>query len=435
MERSVFISYSSNDKAAADQICAALEGSGFGCWIAPRDIEAGTDYPAAILAGLQQARTVVVVVSPASVASPHILTEVGHAFSKKKPIIPVRLSATELPPDFDYFLSMSQWLDAHEGLTAENLARLKEAVSQSQTGRVLGAPRKAGLDKRILVAGAVLLMAVAVFAVWRRPSAGIDSKDAHSTDGKLLPPGDDEKGNGAKGNDAKGSPPDARLKPWVNPKDGLTYAWIPPGQFTMGCSAGDTECKPDEAPSHLVELPAGFWIGQTEVTNAAYSRIVTSANFPSGEANLPAVEISWHDAKSYCAAIGGRLPTEAEWEYAARGGATTAYYGVPSKIAWYAENAGGARHPVAAKQPNGYGLYDILGNASEWVLDRYFNKYDIEAPAIGDVQQPLASNASALTRGGFWESEAPNIRVSHRIPMDNRDPAPMAGIRCVVERK
>ena len=77
----------------------------------------------------------------------------------------------------------------------------------------------------------------------------------------------------------------------------------------------------------------------------------------------------------------------------------------------------------------------MLGNVSEWVLDRYYQKYDIEAPAIGNVEQPLASNASALARGGFWESEVQNIRVTRRAEMDNEDPAPMVGIRCVIERK
>jgi formylglycine-generating enzyme required for sulfatase activity len=185
----------------------------------------------------------------------------------------------------------------------------------------------------------------------------------------------------------------------------------------------------------LVELPNGFWLGQTEVTNAAYHRVVASASFPPNEANLPVVNVSWRQAKAYCVAIGGRLPTEAEWEYAARAGTTGAYYGAPSKIAWFATNGEGARHQVATRQPNAYGLYDMLGNASEWVLDRYHHKYDIEAPAIGNVEQPLAPNASALTRGGFWESEAQNIRVSHRSEMERDEPGPMAGLRCVVERK
>jgi formylglycine-generating enzyme required for sulfatase activity len=426
MDRPIFISYSSSDKVVADQACAALEAAGYGCWIAPRDIEPGADYPAAILGALQHAHAVVVVVSAAAVASPHILSEVGHAFSEKKPIISFRLSAAELPPNFDYFLSMSQWLDAHDGCTSENLARLAEAASQALSGGAAALRvKKVGRNKSILLAGAVFLMALGAAAYWRWASAGIEVKQPHSTDSKIVPPVDNRKSN----------PPDTKPQSWVNPKDGLNYVWIPPGTFTMGCSPGDTECKADESPSHRVEVPGGFWLGQTEVTNAAYHRVMTSSNFRANQANLPVSGVSWRQAKAYCAAIGGRLPAEAEWEYAARGGTTGVYYGVPSKIAWFASNSGGDRHDVATRQPNAYGLYDMLGNVSEWVLDRYYQKYDIEAPAIGNVEQPLASNASALARGGFWESEVQNIRVTRRAEMDNEDPAPMVGIRCVIERK
>jgi formylglycine-generating enzyme required for sulfatase activity len=184
-----------------------------------------------------------------------------------------------------------------------------------------------------------------------------------------------------------------------------------------------------------VELPQGFWLGQTEVTNEAYHRVVPAFSFSPSEARLPAVGLSRVEAKAYCAAVGGRLPTEAEWEYAARGGTTGAYYGVPSKIAWYGANSDAARHPVASLQPNAYGLYDTLGNASEWVLDRYYNKYDIEAPAVGDVEQPVPGNATAVTRGGFWESEAANVRVSRRSEQEKDEPVPMAGVRCVAIRK
>jgi formylglycine-generating enzyme required for sulfatase activity len=428
MERSIFISYSSSEKAVAEQICASLEASGLGCWIAPRDIEPGADYPAAILGGIHQARALVVVVSAASVASPHILSEVGHAFSEKKPIIPFRLAATELPPDLDYFLSMSQWLDAHDGCTPENLARLKEAVARAQIGRVGAVPgRKARLDKRALLSAALALVVVGAVFYWRWPSHTVKTDDP-TAGTKIVPPLNNT-------DDKKDHAPENKPQPWVNPKDGLIYVWIPPGAFMMGCSAGDTECKPDEGPSHMVELPAGFWLGQTEVTNAAYRRVRESWKFPPNESNLPAVDVSWRDAKSYCATIGGRLPTEAEWEYAARGGLPSAYYGVPSKIAWFAGNSGGVRHEVATRQPNAYGLYDTLGNASEWVLDRYYKKYSIEDPAIGAVDEPLAGNASALTRGGFWESEAENIRVSRRAEMDSSETGPMAGIRCVAARK
>jgi formylglycine-generating enzyme required for sulfatase activity len=415
MDHSIFISYSSADKAAADQICAALEGAGTGCWIAPRDIPPGADYPAAILEGVKQARAIVVIVTPAAVASPHILSEVGHAFSAKKPIIPFRLSAADLPPDFDYFLSMSQWLDARDGCTPANLARLQDALSHigAARGHVISGPKK------WWVAGAaVILLALIGVVYWKRPAPVVTAPAAEAL--KTPPP----------------APLETKApQPWVNPRDGLTYVWIPPGTFTMGCSAGDTECNPDEAPAHPVEIATGFWMVQTEVTMAAYQRVLGRIKFRTEEANLPVVDVAWQDAKTYCAAVGGRVPTEAEWEYAARGGIAAAWYGVPAKIAWYEGNSGGVRHEVGKLQPNAYGLYDMLGNASEWVLDRYYNKYDLEAPATGKVDEPLAGNASALTRGGYWESEAQGIRVSRRTPMENSERGPMTGIRCVIDRK
>lgn len=421
MEQLIFISYSSADKSVADQICASLEEAGYGCWIAPRNIEPGADYPAAILAGLRAARLIVAIVSETAVASPHILTEIGHAFSEKKPIVPFRLSTVALPPNFDYFLSTSQWLDAHDGSTPENLSRLKQAVAQELAHRTpypMSQAVSRGKGLWLAAGAAMLLLMVGAFLYWRRP----DTPAAE---------GDRKTGNPvAASADLAGKP-----QSWVNPKDGLTYIWIPPGSFTMGCSPGDSECRSDESPAHLVQLPEGFWIGQTEVTNAAYYRAVPAASFSAEQAKLPVIGLSWMDAKNYCTAIGGRLPTEAEWEYAARGGTATSYFGVPAKIAWYGANSGGARHEVATLQANPYGLFDVLGNASEWVADRYYNKYDVEAPAIGNVEQPLASNATAVTRGGFWESEAAGIRVSRRVETEKDEPAPMAGVRCVADRK
>src|SRR5690242_2182091 len=159
MEHAVFISYSSSDHVAADEICTALEKAGHGCWIAPRNIEPGADYPTAILNGVEQARVVVVIISEAAVASPHILTEIGHAFGEKKPIIPFRLSDAKLPPNFDYFLSMSQWLEATDGCSSENLTRLNEAVAQALTGAPAAVQERR--KKRILPALAVCVIATA----------------------------------------------------------------------------------------------------------------------------------------------------------------------------------------------------------------------------------------------------------------------------------
>jgi formylglycine-generating enzyme required for sulfatase activity len=106
----------------------------------------------------------------------------------------------------------------------------------------------------------------------------------------------------------------------LNPKDGLTYVWVPPGKFMMGCSSGDNECEADEKPAHEVEITRGFWMGQTEVTQAAWKKVTGSDPSHFKGDQLPVEQVSWEEADAYCKAVGLRLPAEVEWEYAARAG-------------------------------------------------------------------------------------------------------------------
>jgi formylglycine-generating enzyme required for sulfatase activity len=218
----------------------------------------------------------------------------------------------------------------------------------------------------------------------------------------------------------------------VNEKDGLKYVWIPPGKFMMGCSPGDAECADKEKPPHDVTISKGFWLGQTPVTQQAYEqfaeadttltgrksvglrpglRVLRAPVNPSGfkGANLPVESVGWQSAQVYCAAFGGRLPTETEWEYAARAGTTTALYGDLDKIAWYNGNASKRTHEVAQKQPNAFGLYDMLGNVRQWTVD-------------GDAQ---------VLRGGSWNDTAQNVRVSARNSTKPGYPSDIMGFRCV----
>jgi formylglycine-generating enzyme required for sulfatase activity len=217
----------------------------------------------------------------------------------------------------------------------------------------------------------------------------------------------------------------------VNPKDGLTYLWIPPGTFAMCCSSGDDDCFDQEKPPHQVTLTRGFWIGQTEVTQEAYQRVTgINPSYFKG-ARLPVEQVNWNDAQAYCQAAGMRLPTEAEWEYAARGGDTSARYGPVAAVAWYADNSAWKTHEVGQKDPNGFGLYDTLGNVWEWMADWSDGKYYQYSPR-SDPPGASAGQFRAI-RGGSWGFDDRNSRVSYRSSdkPDNRQYK--IGFRCVGE--
>jgi len=136
----VFISYASQDVAVADVVCAALETAGLPCWIAPRDVHPGESYAAAIVQAINSCRMLVLVLSKSAIDSPHVLREVERASSKKRPVLSVRMDATPLPPELEYFLSANHWLDASIGPIEQILPALIGAVQ----GRV-SAPRPGSL--------------------------------------------------------------------------------------------------------------------------------------------------------------------------------------------------------------------------------------------------------------------------------------------------
>jgi formylglycine-generating enzyme required for sulfatase activity len=226
-----------------------------------------------------------------------------------------------------------------------------------------------------------------------------------------------------------------------NPKDGLNYVWIPPGKFTMGCSPGDRECSAEEKPAHQVTITKGFWMGQTDVTVAAYKKFAGSAapqmpaapSFNAGwnNQNMPIVNVSWDDATAFCGWAGGRLPTEAEWEYAARAGSIEARYGPIKEVAWYSNNSGQKTHAVGQKRANAFGLYDMLGNVWEWVNDWYGEHYFASSPE----RDPRGPNSGQyrVRRGGSWNVVPRGVRVSDRIRDYPASRYFSVGLRCARE--
>jgi formylglycine-generating enzyme required for sulfatase activity len=168
----------------------------------------------------------------------------------------------------------------------------------------------------------------------------------------------------------------------------IEFVKIAPGEFTMGCSDGDTGCNDDEKPPHKVRLTKSFEMGKYEVTQAQYQAVMGANPSTIKGENRPVETVSRTDAQDFLDKLNARndghryrLPTEAEWEYAARAGSTRPYAGALDDIAWYAGNSGDETHPVGQKKPNSWGLYDMEGNVREWVSDWYSRTYYSNSPA------------------------------------------------------
>jgi formylglycine-generating enzyme required for sulfatase activity len=147
----------------------------------------------------------------------------------------------------------------------------------------------------------------------------------------------------------------------------------------------------------------------------------------------PVERVTWDEARQYCEAVGGRLPTEAEWEYAARAGTRQSRYGDLAAIAWYDSNSDKQTHPVGKKDKNPWGLYDMLGNVWEWVADRYQADYykTLSSPAI-DPQGPAARTFRVL-RGGSWFNFSRFARASSRFIGEPEGRWNDVGFRCARE--
>jgi formylglycine-generating enzyme required for sulfatase activity len=199
--------------------------------------------------------------------------------------------------------------------------------------------------------------------------------------------------------------------------------WIPPGRFLMG-SPDDEEGRWDnEGPQHEVIIERGFWMFDTPCTQALWDTVMAENRSAFRGPNRPVDNVSWDDTQSFLARLRQlvpglelSLPSEEQWEYACRAGTSAPRYADDlSAIAWYDANSGGETHPVGQKHPNGWGLYDMLGNVYEWCADAY-------RPCGRGERQ---ASVDRVLRGVSWANDGWNVRAAYRF----RD-AP--GIRSVI---
>ena len=215
------------------------------------------------------------------------------------------------------------------------------------------------------------------------------------------------------------TPPTSALESWTNSL-GMEFVKIPAGTFVIG-SPEDEEGRSFSERQHEVRISQGFWIGKYEVTQGEWEAVMEEnpSDFDECGARCPVETVSWFDVQEYIRRLNEwepgtgyvyRLPTEAEWEYAARAGTARARYGELDEVAWYGDNSGETTHPVGEKRANAWGLFDMLGNVWEWTAD-----WDGDYPtgSVTDPEGP-SSGSYRMYRGGGWYNDARYVRAAVR---------------------
>lgn len=208
----------------------------------------------------------------------------------------------------------------------------------------------------------------------------------------------------------------------TDPATGMEFVLVKGGCYTMGSAIRQGS---DETPEHEVCV-ADFYLGKYEVTQGEWEKVMKKnpSGFNTCGVDCPVESVSWDDSQEFIKKLNAltnkkyRLPTEAEWEYAARsGGRDEAYAGTSDEkllgeYAWFEDNAGKAIHPVGQKKPNGLGLYDMTGNVDEWTQDWYASDYYKVSPKSNPAGP--ATGEERASRGGSWDFDSWRARDAHR---------------------
>ncbi len=224
----------------------------------------------------------------------------------------------------------------------------------------------------------------------------------------------------------------------------ISMVRIPSGYFTMGATADDEDAVEGEFPSHQVNINNDFWLAKYELTQEIWSSVMGEWNFHFDGTNNPVDRVTWDDVKAFIDSLNAdegsetwRLPSEAEWEYACRARTTTRFFWgndpnntVIEQYAWYSGNSSNTTHPVGHKQPNPWGLYDMIGNVNEWCEDDYHENYN-NAPSSGNPWIESPRDNYRIHRGGSYNDNPANCRSSMRFDSYHATPFDYLGFRLV----
>jgi formylglycine-generating enzyme required for sulfatase activity len=419
----VFISYAEPDRNIADMIYSALESKGIRGWAAHRDIAPGLNWPDEISKAITGSKILILVLSSNTQKPRYVSMEVTQAEDENIIIIPFCIDEVPLRGGLKLLLGNRHWINAFPKPQEEHLQQLVETVI-----------RHLGIEPAIPIKKEKLKVQPGADQV--KPAAGKIKAVKEETKKSPDMPDDVKKviSKAHKVDKNKNGYWEAYYKDYD-----ITMIYIPPGKFMMGSVDGDD----DEKPLHEIDLD-GYWIGKYEVTFAQYERYCNEAKIEIpddigwGRENRPVICVSWDDAAAYCqwlsqkTGLKFKLPTEAQWEKAARGSDQHKYpWGSrePDKdLANFSSNIGSTTpvdsYPAGAST---YGLLDMAGNVWEWCSDWYEADYYKNSPP----KNPAGPNSGSyrVVRGGRCSSLARSLRCAYRSSDGPSDRSFLLGFR------
>ena len=448
----VFISYSRRDMRFVEKLAKDLEGKGYDVWFDLTDIEGGERWAQEIQKGIQGSDYFIIAVSPHSIQSEWVEKEFIYASSRKLPIIPVLLETCDLP----IWLMNIQYIEMlHRRTYEEGFQKVLNILDGKEPPEV--EETKPERNPKLLwagIGGGVILLALILWAIFgskpatpsdvitETPTASATESVPTKTQTSTPEPEVTETNTPEEPSPTPtniGDPTATPLPAEFTDESGAEMVLIPTGKFWMGSDDGEQDAR----PVHLVDLP-DFYMDKFEVTNAQYLECFTEGvctkpsdttyflDFTKKYANYPVAYITWQDAVTFCEWRDARLPTEAEWEKAARGGSAFDY---PWGNQWnnkYANANGGndgyvSASPVTAFESHlsPYGLYNMAGNVWEWTsswYDLYPDGVASASPYFGEVQR--------VARGGSWDDGKDNLLTYKRYNLNPVTQNGQIGFRC-----
>ena len=384
----VFISYTSADSSTVHQMCKELEENGIKCWIAPRDVIAGEDYANLIEKAIIHSKIFLIVCSKSSMQSRWVTGELNIAFNEGKRIVPVSIDKAALEGSFRLMLNQLHIIPYGKSFLHD--------ISAILGTDVLKTPKKTSRKKSAIIIASTLVLAGIFSFLALRPETVTDNTPIISET-------------------------DTTITISVG-EHTLKMIAIEAGSFLMGTNNSNEQ---DPKPMHKVTISRKFYLAETEVTQGFWKAIMEELPCEFSGDIKPIEGCSWNECQVFIRRLSSlcgktfRLPTEAEWEYAAKEGIYGSGFSFSGsdtidEVAWHMWNSEKKIHDVKGKAPNRLGLYDMSGNVEEWCEDWYgiYSPEDQTDPIRSEIQK-TEWNYRVL-RGGSYLTDDSSCLTTYR---------------------